>query len=176
MFFQGDATQEQYEQFAGERFYGTYALPSCSPILVVRDPELVRDICVKDFNHFVDRLVILDFFGKDGPTKTDYAWQKQLTNSTGNDWKDLRSMFSPIFTSGKLKMMIQFINLVSKEMEKEVGRAAKSNQDLELKKVFGKFSMDTISSCAFGIDSGAFKTEGDQEPEFVKNARMVFTR
>ncbi len=171
---QGDIAYEQYQEFKDEKFYGTYMLPKCFPALMVKDPEYLKDIMVKDFNHFVDRNSALELFGKDGPTKTDHAWQKQLTNSKGDYWKDARTTFSPIFTSGKLKMMIQFINIVSKEVEKHIGIAAKSGDDVELKNLFGKFSMDTLASCAFGIQTGVFNAGKEVEPEFVKNARMTF--
>jgi hypothetical protein len=37
--------------------------------------------------------------------------------------------------------------------------------------VFGKFSMDTIASAAFGVDSGSFT---DPNSQFVKYARTIF--
>ncbi len=171
----GDVVQQQCEMFPDDRYFGTYALPHCEPILMIKDPDLVRDIFVKDFGHFVDRSNLLDFFGRDGPTKTDHAWQKQLTNSKGDEWKDMRSIFSPIFTSGKLKMMTHFMNLVSKELEKELEAAAKSGKELDLKKSFGKFSMETVASCAFGIETGSFNVDSTEETEFVRMAKTVFT-
>ncbi len=169
----GDLQTEQYNQFPDEKVYGTYVLPICKPILMVKDPEIIRDIMVKDFNHFVDRNGLY-LFGRDGPTKTDHAWQKQLTNSKGKYWKQTRTTFTPIFTSGKLKLMTQFINIVSQEAVKRVDKAAKDNEDLELKKLFGALSMDTMASCAFGIEAGAFNAEEGTESEFVKAARNIF--
>ncbi len=170
----GDISVEQYNQFPDEKIYGTYALPTCEPVLMVKDPEIIRDMFVKDFNHFVDRNSILYLFGRDGPTKTDHAWQKQMTNSKGEYWKQTRTTFTPIFTSGKLKLMTQFINIVSQEAVKTVDKAANDKEDLELKKLFGALSMDTIASCAFGIEAGAFKAEKGTESEFVKAARNIF--
>jgi hypothetical protein len=33
--------------------------------------------------------------------------------------------------------------------------------EFELKDLFGKFSMDTIASCAFGVDSQSFASSGN---------------
>jgi cytochrome P450 len=37
----------------------------------------------------------------------------QLTNLSGDEWKHVRGMFSPIFTSGKMKTMLNFIRQVA---------------------------------------------------------------
>ncbi len=56
---------------------------------------------VKDFDYFVDRNSsrVLDFF-KTTKTRSDEIWMRQMTNASGEEWKDLRATFSPIFTSG----------------------------------------------------------------------------
>jgi cytochrome P450 family 6 len=48
-----DLAREQYELLKGEKFYGTYALTR--PVLVLMDPEIMKQVMVKDFNNFVDR-------------------------------------------------------------------------------------------------------------------------
>ncbi len=169
----GDAAYEQYQEFEGERMYGTYKLPTCRPVLMLRDVDLIRDIFVKDFDHFVDRN--RPYFGHDGPTETDWAWQRQLSNAQGEDWKELRSMFSPIFTSGKLKTMLSLIDKVGREVEKDFARKIEQGGYADLKEVFGKYSMDAIASCAFGIEAGSFKGDDGSETEFVKNAQTVFS-
>ena len=84
-----------------------------------------------------------------------------------------RSTFSPIFTSGKMKMMIHFINSVSQRLADEVASSANDQRVIDLKDLFGKFSMDTIATCAFGVEADSF---GDKETVFVKNAKSIFTR
>ena len=45
-------------------------------------------------------------------------WMNQMSNMTGDAWKDVRSAFSPIFTSGKLKGMMRHIDNVADNMLK----------------------------------------------------------
>lgn len=168
----GDAAYKQYKEYDGEKMYGTYKLPICRPVLMLRDMDLIRDIFIKDFGHFVDRN--RPFFGHDGPTHTDLAWQRQMSSARGDDWKELRSMFSPIFTSGKLKTMLHLINAVSKDIENHLQERVKVDGRVELKEVFGKFSMDAIASSAFGIEAGSFNSESGSETEFVKHAKTIF--
>ncbi len=79
---------DQYRQFKDEKYYGTYFGVSASPMLIVNDPELIRHILVKDFSNFVDRNSVIEFAG--GKSKTDIAWQKQMTNLKGDEWRDIR--------------------------------------------------------------------------------------
>lgn len=46
-----------YKSSNDEPFVGIYAL--FRPLLLVRDPELIRSILVKDFSHFADRMYLL---------------------------------------------------------------------------------------------------------------------
>jgi cytochrome P450 family 9 len=62
-----------------------------------------------------------------------------MTNMNGDEWKEVRSTFSPIFTSGKLKGMYQLIKSVAESLSEEICTQAKQGTDFELKEVFGKF-------------------------------------
>jgi cytochrome P450 len=79
---------------------------------------------------------------------------------TGDEWKDVRTTFSPIFTSGKMKGMMVFIQEISKRLTEEIRKKSASGSEIELKDVFGKFSMDTLASCAFGVDAQSFSSLG----------------
>lgn len=47
-----------------------------APALVVRDPDLIKDILVKDFNHFTDHKRVI-------PEDSDPIWDKNLFFLTG---------------------------------------------------------------------------------------------
>ncbi|CAG7785564.1 unnamed protein product [Allacma fusca] len=56
------------------------------------DLDLIKQVFVKDFDHFMDRRII-------DLNKTDILFSKMLTNKSGKEWKDLRSIMSPTFTT-----------------------------------------------------------------------------
>ena len=70
-----------------------------------------------------------------------------------------------------MKAMVPLIDTVAKRLGEAFEKQVKAGDSFELKEQFGKFSIDAIASCAFGVDSNAFAT--DVSP-FVENARMVF--
>ena len=82
-----------------------------------------------------------------------------------------RSTVSPIFTSGKMKGMVNFIEEVSNRLVHSFQEVADNGKPIDMKEVFGKFSMDTIASCAFGMDAQSFSSTNSP---FVQNARSVF--
>jgi cytochrome P450 len=94
-----------------------------------------------------------------------------LTSLTGDQWKSVRSVFTPIFTSGKMKGMLKFIKLVGDDLCEEMESKAKEGEEFELKDVFGKFSLDALASAAFGVDGESFK---QKDSIFVKNAANFF--
>jgi len=159
---------EDYRKFSGEKFFGTYLFGK--PCLNLRDPELIRWLLVKNFNCFVDRDDSNIGRVLDGG-ETDQFWLSQMTSKSGDEWKDIRSTFTPIFTSGKLRGMMRFIQEVSTRLTNDLRNKAESGEDFELKDTFGKYSLDSLAVCAFGIDPKSFNSK---ESVFVKNAARMF--
>jgi hypothetical protein len=61
------------------------------PILIVGDPQLIKDINIKDFHIFVDRTNL---------TTGDLFNDRSLVNLLGDEWKKLRSivrLFSTLY-------------------------------------------------------------------------------
>lgn len=46
----GETIKELYDAFPEEPFIGTYELTK--PMLIIRDPELIKRVTMKDFSHF----------------------------------------------------------------------------------------------------------------------------
>ena len=97
----------------------------------------------------------------------------QITiNSSGEEWKKMRNMSTPVFTSGKLRLMVAHISRCGANLEEMLGEAARAGDVLDAKELFGKFALDAIASSSFGIESNSFK---DPESLFRINA-MKLTR
>ena len=152
-------------------YYGEYLFGT--PVLAIKDADLIRQVTVKDFEYFVDRQgesVNKSFYGK---TLTDKIWAKQMTSASGEEWKSIRATFTPIFTAGKMKAMMSFIQKTCGQLINFMDKSMENNEDIELKTIFGKYSMDTIAICAFGVDSQSFTND---KSLFVKYAKALFSQ
>ncbi|KAK8383131.1 hypothetical protein O3P69_011571 [Scylla paramamosain] len=150
-----------YRELRNHKFYGLYEF--FNPVLMITDPELLKHILVKDFEHFVDRR---RFGDQEGSIMTE-----MLTNKFGEEWKDLRAVMTPTFSSGKMRSMFHLIcekadNLVSFSLKNAV-----NNRPVDMKDMFGRFTMDTIASCAFGIECNSLS---DSKPVFADKAEQFF--
>ncbi|CAH0564137.1 unnamed protein product [Brassicogethes aeneus] len=131
-----------YSREPGKRVYAVNNMGN--NYLGIKDPELIKQITVKDFDHFTDHLQFLE-------TDLDPLWSKNLVALTGKKWRDMRTTLSPAFTSSKMKLMFTLIQDASKTF---VDHFEKQNQDVvdvEFKDVFTRFTNDVIATTAFGI-------------------------
>jgi len=150
-------------------YYGIYFFGG--PFLILKDPDLIRQVTIKDFDYFVDRNSAKFAKMLDGSTKTDQIWNKQISSATGETWKNLRTTFTPIFTAGKMKAMMVFLQESCQKLMNSMDKYAENGQSFEAKDCLGRYSMDTIASCAFGVDAQSFSTS---DSKFVTYAKNIF--
>jgi cytochrome P450 family 9 len=134
-----------------------------SPALVLRDPDLIKDILVKDFDHFVDHKRVI-------PEGSDPIWDKNLFFLTGQKWRDMRSTLSPAFTGSKMRQMYV---LITKSAEQFVGHFLKHEKKsipIEMKDTFARFTNDIIASTIFGFECDSLE---DPESKFYEMARRI---
>ena len=98
-------TNHIYTEYPKEKIVGTYG-PFGARMLVVRDLELAKHVLIKDFDYFVDRRTFAV------NKKSNKYFIDMLSNMTGDRWKTMRSILSPVFTSGKLRNMMPIIHSV----------------------------------------------------------------
>ena len=122
--------RDDYAKYKEEDFHGMFLLGK--PVLVVNSLEMIKHVMVKDFNHFIDRNDSNMTKAMDGG-EYDQLWLKQMTSLSTDEWKDVRSTFSPIFTSGKMKGMLRFIKEIGGSLNLEFGKHADTNKEFELK-------------------------------------------
>ncbi|ROT79404.1 Cytochrome P450 9e2 [Penaeus vannamei] len=112
-------------------------------MLLVGDPEIMRHIYVKDFDHFMDRRTF------NMPSKKDRVMANMLSMKTGEEWKKLRAIMSPTFTSGKIKGMFPLVCKKADQLVSFCLKEARTKPFVDMKYNFGRFTLDTIASCAF---------------------------
>uniref|UniRef100_A0A1B6FHI0 Cytochrome P450 n=1 Tax=Cuerna arida TaxID=1464854 RepID=A0A1B6FHI0_9HEMI len=153
--------QDIYNDLAGEKFGGFFE--SRSPVLMIRDPELMERILVKDFSYFINR-------GFPSDVKRD-PLSGNLFGLKGDIWRNLRNKLTPTFTTGKLKGMIEQICNSGDEMLSVIEKSTKSKEGVNAKKLGSIFSIDVIASCAFGLQ---FKPDSPEGVQFRKITDEVF--
>lgn len=144
----------------GDVIAGFYTM--FSPSLIVTDLDLVKQITVKEFNTFSDRGV---FANEEKEPLTG-----NLFSIGGEKWRFLRNKLSPVFTSGKIKMMYNTISDKGENFIAAIDQSSKSGS-VEMKNISNRFTIDTVSSCAFGMEANTLRNE---HPEVVQIFKEVF--
>ncbi|XP_053660556.1 cytochrome P450 9e2-like [Anopheles marshallii] len=162
-----------YDAFPNGRIHGMFNIRQ--PAYVVRDPDLVKQITVKDFDYFVDHMTT-------GLEQTEENTSHLLlTNSLvalrGQKWRDMRATLSPAFTGSKMRLMFALIAECGQTMvahfrseEQKARSAGGAGLQLEMKDVMTRFANDVIGTAAFGIKVDSFRDPGNQ---FITVARSV---
>ena len=157
----GDIIEDVYNKFEGHKYGGTYIFTS--PRFFVRDPDLIKDVLVKDFSSFHDRGVYMN--------EETEPLSAHLFSLSGMKWRNLRIKMTPTFTSGKLKMMFQRLVDCGQELQRCLEKVGETGDVIEIKDILARFTTDVISSCAFGIECNCLKNE---DAEFRKWGRKIF--
>lgn len=143
-----DFTSMIYNMYPGTRYSGMYIFNR--PTLVLKDPELIKHIGVKDFEHFTDRPPLID-------PDADPLWSNALFSLKGDRWKQIRVTLSPTFTSSKIKgiyvLMVETAeNFINHFLEKEDDLI-----EFEMKNAYSRFTNDIIATTAFGVKVDSLK-------------------
>ncbi|XP_046586869.1 cytochrome P450 6j1 isoform X2 [Neodiprion lecontei] len=157
----GESLKKMCDQFPGAPLVGIYARRT--PVLLVRDPELVKDVMIKDFSTFSER-------GNPMHEKME-PLAAHLFNLETKRWRSLRPKLSPLFTTGKMKHMFALILECADYFEKYIHILAEKGEPIDCREITAKFTTDVIGSCAFGLQMNAI---GDEDSEFRKMGRKVF--
>ena len=153
-------------QFPDDKLFGVYQFGQRN--IVVKDLELAKKILIKDADYFTDKPV-MDMEG--ARKESDKIVGMFLTNLKGDEWKKMRTLISPVFSSGKLKLMVPLLEKCADNLENVFGSAAENGEMLEGKDLFGKYTLDAIATSGFGIESNSFS---EPDSVFRKTAlRMV---
>ncbi|XP_076416760.1 cytochrome P450 3A18-like isoform X4 [Peromyscus maniculatus bairdii] len=97
--------------------------------------------------------------------------KKGITTSENEEWKRIRSLLTPVFSSGKLKEMFHIIQEYGDALVKNMSREVEKGKNVTMKDFFGAYIMDVITGTLFGVKVDSLNNP--QDP-FVKNTRKLF--
>lgn len=131
-----------YHELAGFKYGGMFQMRT--PYLMIRDPELINNILIKDFSYFTDRGIYVDFSLE--------PLSEVLFLMENPRWKTLRNKLSPSFTSGKLKQMYSQIQECGHELILNILAQVKKNPNgIDIRDIMGDYTTNVIAACAFGL-------------------------
>ncbi|GLH10329.1 Cytochrome P450 9e2, partial [Gryllus bimaculatus] len=158
-----DLTVDSYRKFEGHPVFGFFQF--MKPVIYIRDPQLIKLVAVKDFDHFVDHQAI-------GSEKLEPMFARNLFSLKGQEWRDMRATLSPAFTSSKMRNIFKLIDLCGVQMADFLKRKFEKSKDrvyeAEMKDFFTRFANDVIATSAFGIEVDSL---GQPENEFYHMGR-----
>lgn len=129
----------------------------------ISDPDLVRRVLVKDFHVFQNRHGLGNVF--------DDVMSKFLSFLRGDEWKRVRTILTPTFTSNKMRRMFHCMNQTADEAVEALEKVARNQQEVDLKKFAGRYTLDVIAACCFATRPKSHENTGN---DFLKHADLIF--
>lgn len=161
--------KDMYNTFPDFKVVGFYDL--MKPIFMLRDPEVIKKIGVKDFDFFTDHTPTMSGTSED--VGGDTLFGNSLFALRGQKWRDMRATLSPAFTGSKMRHMFELVAECGKSVTEFFQAEAKSGKRLEfeMKDTLSRFANDVIATVAFGIKVDSMR---ERENDFyVKGKQMV---
>ncbi|TRY76240.1 hypothetical protein TCAL_09228 [Tigriopus californicus] len=147
--------REFYNQFGNNKCGICYEGPEAK--FYVKDPELIKQVMIKDFDHFVD----LNFIPKELANMPVNEFG--LANALGDEWRALKSSITPAFSLKNIKNIGTNINGPALDVIDSLKKCQNGVANMEL--YSGYFAMDCIGRIVFSIDFQTTKSGGN---DFVK--------
>ncbi|XP_076146051.1 cytochrome P450 3A27-like [Alosa pseudoharengus] len=130
-------------------------------ILSIMDTELIKTVLVKEcYSYFTNRRNV----GLNG------EMYDAVFIAEDEDWRRIRSVLSPSFTSGRLKEMFGIMKTHSHTLVNSMKKDADLGRPSDTKEYFGAYSMDVVTSTAFSVDIDSLNNPKDP---FVTNIKKM---
>ncbi|XP_064470458.1 cytochrome P450 3A41-like [Ornithodoros turicata] len=149
---------DDYKKYG--RLYGSYQ--DTDPCLVVGEPDLLREVYMKDFSSFVDRM--------HAPVG-EPLWDRSLLLTNGEEWKKNRSIFSTAFTTTRLKAIVPKVVGVANRTADALLEHATNKEPVDLHGILTKSSLDAVAAVTFNADMDSIR---DPNNPFLKNYFNIF--
>lgn len=153
-----DTLKHFYYKYPNDRFVVLHEIGG-RPEYLIRDPELVRQIAIRDFSSFVNRI------GEIHP-KTDYILGNELTNLKTGDWRRIRNILTPLLTGQKLKqVVIPSLDECKQDLVQFLCKKFESSDKMELivdmMELSTRSGVDGFCSTAFGLKTDSLRSNGN---------------
>ncbi|KAB0797626.1 hypothetical protein PPYR_08619 [Photinus pyralis] len=124
-------------------YYGLFILGQ--PSLLLRDPRLIQDMLIGDFECFQERM--------GGKCDHDQIGTNILFYMKASSWKVMRGNLSPFFSSSKLSRMLELINSVGENLVSHIRKKTSVGLAVNSLDASTMYVTDIVASCFFGFIS-----------------------
>lgn len=160
-----DSSKAAYAKWHAKygRVYGIYFFRH--PALVVTDPELMKQILVKDFNSFRDRMAY------DKNILLNREVESGVFFAKGDMWKRIRGIVSPSFSIAKIRAMTGMVNRSAERLGEHVLKFAQDGVPWGAKLFYGAYALDVVTGTGFSIDVDSVS---NLDEPFTRHGRSLF--
>ncbi|XP_051157200.1 cytochrome P450 9e2-like [Leptopilina boulardi] len=148
-----DYITQVYNLFPSAKYTGI--LQFNIPTLVIRDPELIKDICVKNFDNFPDHKNFI-------PEDADPLFGRMVFFLTGSKWREMRQTLTPSFTGSKMKFLFELISKCSRDFVEYYLDHPNEANSVDMKETSTRYATDVIATTAFGITVNSLKDRNNE--------------
>jgi thromboxane-A synthase len=156
--------EEQIKKFG--LIFGYYV--GRMPMVNIADVEVLKEIMVKEFDTFSDRGLLR---GPANVLRRGLGISLGLVGVGGDTWRTSRTALTPSFSGMKMKLMVPLLNKSSDVLVEKLGEFAESGKSVEMFRVYGAFTMETLIATAFGRYVNIQRGEADQ---ITQGANSIF--
>ncbi|XP_061097754.1 cytochrome P450 3A30-like isoform X1 [Conger conger] len=144
------------------RLWGFY--DGRQPVLSTMDTSMIKTVLVKEcFSYFIDRRV----FRFNGPLND------AVNNARGEEWKQKRSLISPLFSSGRIKQMLPLMKQHSDKLVQCLQGIANHDEAVDVREYFGSYCLDALANIALNIDIDSLNNQNDPSVLKIKKAFVL---
>lgn len=165
--FIGEHLIRLYQKFSHVKYFGFFDF--WTPVVIVRDPKLITAIAIKHFDNFCDHRGFAD-------RDVDPLFGGNLFSLRGDEWREMRRLLSPAFTTSKMKTMHGLIcecadTFVGHLFEDSV-RHGGTHRDVDAKELICRYTNDVVASTAFGVKVDSMQ---DRNNDFYRLGRKALS-
>ncbi|KAG5307127.1 CP9E2 protein, partial [Acromyrmex insinuator] len=128
-------TRKIYNLNRDAKYIGFYA--TTKPVLMLRDPEVIKAVIVKNFNSFTNNSIFVDV--------NDYVLSQNLFGLQNIKWRHVKNLLSPSFTSSKMKIMFTFMSKYAADFAELMSTLPADKSDINIKDIFDRYTNDVIA-------------------------------
>ncbi|XP_033155123.1 cytochrome P450 9b2 [Drosophila mauritiana] len=160
---------EFYERTRQHKLVGFFNMRI--PMIQINDPELIKKICVKDFDHFPNHQLFI--------SSNERLFNDMITVMRDQRWKHMRNTLTPVFTAAKMRNMFTLMNESFAECMQHLDGSSKTlpgrkGFEVDMKVLCNKLSNDIIATTAFGLKVNSYDNPKNEFYEIGQS--LVFSR